>query len=280
MYALMVLDGVATGRCRHLYGFFAAHTLSNKSTTRKDILILIAGKSRIRKKDSHSPQVSSKIKRTKYYRKIGHSVSEAFFMDRVCVFVDGSNFYFGLKRNNQNTRVDYYEFSKAITGPDRRLVRTYYYNSAYDSVLSPDQHKSQQPFLDSLSKTPYLELRMGRLVPNHDGGYKERGAGIKLASDIVYYAARDFYDTAIVITDDTDLAVALSHVKEMGRQVELGLFHDSQPRELMIAADRTVPLEEVLEKFASKIFPEVPEENIGNRIEDKPVKTRRTTVLK
>jgi uncharacterized LabA/DUF88 family protein len=201
-------------------------------------------------------------------------------MDRVCVFVDGSNFYFGLKRNNRNTRVDYFEFSKAITGPDRRLVRTYYYNSAYDPVLSPDQHKGQQPFLDSLSKTPYLELRMGRLVPAHEGGYKERGAGVKLASDIVYYAARDFYDTAIVITEDTDFAAALSHVKELGRQVELGLFQDCQPRNLITAADRIVPLEEVLDKFASKIFPEVPEENIGNRIEEKTAKTRRTAVLK
>ena len=53
-------------------------------------------------------------------------------MERVCVFIDGSNFYFALKRNNRATRVDYYQLSLALAGPDRQLVHTYYYNVAYD----------------------------------------------------------------------------------------------------------------------------------------------------
>ena len=59
-------------------------------------------------------------------------------MDRICVFIDGSNFSFALKRNNHPTRVDYHELSKALTGPNRRLIRTYYFNSAYDPTLSPE----------------------------------------------------------------------------------------------------------------------------------------------
>ena len=198
-------------------------------------------------------------------------------MDRVCVFIDGSGFYFGLKRNNRNTRVDYYEFSKAIAGPDRKLFRTFYYNSAYDPTLSPEQFKGQQPFLESLARTPYLELRYGRIIPTREGGFKEKGTGVRLASDLVYYASRNFFETAIVITEDTDFAASLSQVKELGPHVELGLFRDSQPRDLISAADRIVPLDEVLEKFASKIFPAAPEDNIGNRVEDVPVKKRAST---
>jgi uncharacterized LabA/DUF88 family protein len=195
-------------------------------------------------------------------------------MNRVCVFIDGSSFYFGLKRNNRMTRIDYHELSKAIVGPDRELVRTYYYNSAYDPTLSPEQFKTQQPFLDSLSKTPFLELRYGRLIPTREGGFKEKGADVRLASDAIYYAARQFFDTAIVITEDPDFAPALALLKELGPHLELGLFRDSQPKNLVVAADRIIPLEEVLDKFSSKIFPEIPEDNVGNRLEDSSAKKR------
>jgi uncharacterized LabA/DUF88 family protein len=189
-------------------------------------------------------------------------------MNRVCVFIDGSSFYFALKRNNHATRVDYHELSKALVGPDRQLIRTYYYNSSYDPLLSSDQWKGQQPFLESLTRTPYLESRLGKLIPLREGGFKEKGTDIRLASDLVYYAASSLYDTAVVITEEPDFAVPLGHVKELGRHVELGLFPDNQPRELIQTADRIIPLAEVIEKLGSKIFPEAQEGNDGNRVED------------
>ncbi len=189
-------------------------------------------------------------------------------MNRVCVFIDGSNFYFALKRNNHPTRVNYHELTKALVGPDRRLIRTYYFNSAYDQVLSPEQWKTQQPFLDSLNMTPYLELKLGKLLPLRDGGFRDKGTDVLLAADLIYYAARNIYDTAVVITESADYSPVLNQVRELGKHVELGLFPDHQPRELINAVDRIVSLEEVLEKFNSKIFPETEEENTGNRITD------------
>ena len=191
-------------------------------------------------------------------------------MKRVCVYIDGSGFYFALKRNNHSTRVDYHELSKALVGPDRTLIRTYYYNSAYDAVASPEQWKSQRSFLESLASSPYLELRLGKLVPQKEGGFKEKGTDVRFATDLVYYAARDIYDVALVITDESDFSFAITQVKELGKNVELCLFPDSQPRELVQASDRIVPLDEVLEGFDKKIFPEVPEihgENSGNRVQ-------------
>jgi uncharacterized LabA/DUF88 family protein len=200
-------------------------------------------------------------------------------MDRVCLFIDGSGFYFSLKRNNHATRVDYHELSKALVGPDRKLIRAYYYNSAYDPALSPDQWKTQQSFLDSLTRTPFLELRLGKLIPQKEGGFREKGTDIRLVSDMVYYAAKDIYDTAIVITENTDFAGALAQVKEFGKHIELCFFPEGQPRELVQVADRIIPLVEVLTKFGKKIFPEAPEnmetpeDNAGNRVGD-PIPTK------
>lgn len=187
-------------------------------------------------------------------------------MERVCVFIDGSNFYFALKRNNRVTRVDYYQLSLALAGPDRKLVRTYYYNVAYDKNQFPDKAKSQMSFLDSLDRTPYLELRLGRLVSTFDGNVQERGVDVLFASDLVYYAARDAFDTAIVVTEDGDYSSALEWVKELGRHVELAAFNDSQPRELIRVADLRIPLDSVLDKYSSKIFPPEAEDNRGNLV--------------
>ncbi len=176
-------------------------------------------------------------------------------MSRVCVFIDGSNLYFALKRNNKMTRVDYYQFSLALAGDRRKLARTYYYNAVFDAAHFSEKAKSQQSFFDSLDRTPYLELRLGRIIQNREGHRMEKGVDVRMASDMVYYAARDFYDTAIVVTEDQDFAPAMSLVKELGKHVELAVFPDAQSREMIRMADRIVNLEDVVNGHSAQVFP-------------------------
>ena len=176
-------------------------------------------------------------------------------MSRICVFIDGSNLYFALKRNNKMTRVDYYQFSLALAGERRKLVRTYYYNAVFDATHFSDKAKSQQSFFDSLDRTPYLELRLGRIIQNREGHRMEKGVDVRMAADMVYYAARDFYDTAVVVTEDQDFSPPMSLVKELGKHVELAVFPDAQSREMIRVADRVLNLDEVVNSHASHIFP-------------------------
>ncbi len=176
-------------------------------------------------------------------------------MERVFVFIDGRGFYFALKRNNRVARVDYHQLSLALAGPDRRLVRTYYYDAACDKNASSDRAKNQMSFLDSMVRTFYLELRLGRLVPISDRNVMERGTGVLFASDLVYHAARKAFDTAIVVTEDGDYSMVLERVKALGRHVEAASFNDGQSRELNRVADVQIPLDLVLDKYSSRIFP-------------------------
>ena len=50
-------------------------------------------------------------------------------MDRVCIFIDGSNFYHALKGANLPVRVDLGKLSVKLTGTDRKHAHTYYYNT-------------------------------------------------------------------------------------------------------------------------------------------------------
>jgi hypothetical protein len=43
-------------------------------------------------------------------------------MERVCIFIDGSNFYHGLKANYGNTRIDFKKLGNVLR-QERRLVR-------------------------------------------------------------------------------------------------------------------------------------------------------------
>lgn len=174
---------------------------------------------------------------------------------RVCVFIDGSNLYFALKRNNKMTRVDYYQFSLALAGDRRKLVRTYYYNAVFDANHFSDKAKSQQSFFDSLDRTPYLELRLGRIIQNREGHRMEKGVDVRMAADMVYYAARDFYDTAIVVTEDQDFSPPIALVKELGKHVELAVFPDAQSREMIRVADKILNLDEIVNSHASHVFP-------------------------
>lgn len=173
---------------------------------------------------------------------------------RVCIFVDGSNLYFALKRNGRPTRVDYYELGKALAGPNRDLQRVYYYNATWDPIANPEKAKMQQSFLDSLDKTPYLELRLGRII-QRDNQRMEKGVDVRLASDMVFYASKDFYDVAIVVTEDQDFAPAMASVKELGKHIELALFSDGQNRDMLRVADRIISMAEITNKYKDAIFP-------------------------
>lgn len=59
-------------------------------------------------------------------------------MDRVAIFIDGSNFYHALKERYHIASVDFDALAKKLSGPDRRLLRTYYYNARKERQDDPN----------------------------------------------------------------------------------------------------------------------------------------------
>lgn len=155
--------------------------------------------------------------------------------DRVCVFIDGSNFYHGLKHNISRTDIDFYKFSQKLCR-DRKLIRTYYYNVPLDREDNEEQYKAQQRFFDSLKKTPFLELKLGRLV-SRNGIKTEKGVDIFLAVDMLRFASTDTYDTAILVSGDGDFVSAVNAVKDLGKHVENAQFRSGQSMHLRECCD-------------------------------------------
>lgn len=196
-------------------------------------------------------------------------------MERVFVFIDGSRFYFALKRNNFKTKVDYYKLAKALAGQGRQLVKILYYNSAYDQDTAPELFQNQLTFLGALEKVPNLQLRLGRIVRNGAGTFTEKGTDVLFSGDIIYYAAKNLFDTAIIFAEEDDFSYPMDMVKGMGKNIELCHFRDIKSREIMKAADNFISLERVFEKDSDIIIPAVEKVIIPIQPIVEPVKRKR-----
>lgn len=166
--------------------------------------------------------------------------------ERVCVFIDGSNFYHLCRDNFGRSDVQIGPFANWLVGSQRTLVRTYYYNCLLPPDTTSDARLAQQRFIGALDNTPYLEVRLGRLVRRrttcracgveHER-WTEKGVDMRIGVDMLSLASKDLYDTGILVTGDGDLSEAVRAVKELGRHVEIVSFERGLSYELVQAAD-------------------------------------------
>jgi len=154
---------------------------------------------------------------------------------RVAIFIDGSNLYHALRDNFARVDLNFTAFTAKLCA-GRTLFRTYYYNVLQDPAQRPEGHREQQEFLETLRKTPYLEIRLGstKLL---QGVPVEKGIDIMLATDLLHFGWNDLYDAAVLVSGDGDFAYALQAVKNMGKHVEVAYFESNISRNLLEVAD-------------------------------------------
>jgi len=161
---------------------------------------------------------------------------EGRVVEKVAIFIDGSNLYHGLKNEIGNTRLDFQKFIEWLLD-GRKLVRTYYYNAPV--TASDPKAREQQKFFDRLRSIPYFDVRLGRLEPRGNTQV-EKGVDIAIAVDMVSMAFKGHYDVAILVSSDGDFGVAVSAVKDSGKHVEVACFPRSY--HLQGVADRVIAL--------------------------------------
>lgn len=172
-------------------------------------------------------------------------------MDRVCIFIDGSNFYHALKDARLPVQVDFGKLAKEIAGPERKHVHTYYYNVPLnrprqgdpDFAARDEQCRSQQRFFNNLRFVPNFTFRMGRLQRLPGGRYVEKGVDIMLATDMLVLAYKDRYDAAALISSDADYKHAIEAVKfETGKTVELHQVEGAKAYDLITVCSEYKPI--------------------------------------
>jgi uncharacterized LabA/DUF88 family protein len=149
-----------------------------------------------------------------------------FKMKRVCVYIDGANFFGGLRIINpkySDTKFDFEKYIKQITGKNK-LICVYYYNAPLIQKYNKEIYWKQIKFFERLKKFDNFKVILCKRQhrQNQDGKhyYTIKGDDIHLAIDMLRDAYEDKYDTAVLISGDGDFAPLVRYVKIKGKKVE------------------------------------------------------------
>jgi len=170
-------------------------------------------------------------------------------MERVVIFIDGSNFYHGLRKylNIGSVKLD---FLAKILCERRVHIATRYYTAPLRQYEDPIGYTNQQRYLQHLRNTPKVDVILGRFSKRAhkeiicqnckkrvkprmacplckaiiSARSQEKGVDVKLAVDMLSLAHKDKYDIAILISEDGDFVKAVEAVRELGKQVENAYF--------------------------------------------------------
>lgn len=147
---------------------------------------------------------------------------------RTIILIDGSNFFFKLKSLEIRNLIefDFGKFAHFLAG-DNQIVQATYYVGAIRSgrdKKSRQMHADQQRLLAHLCQQKFTYY-LGYLLKSGDV-FKEKGVDVKLATDLILGACQDKYDSAFVVSSDSDLIPAIEGVQNMGKKITyIGFKH-------------------------------------------------------
>lgn len=158
-------------------------------------------------------------------------------MKKAIVFIDGSNFYYRLKhiikKGANNTSLldfNYQKFCLWLCG-DFEVVEIRYYIGVVrrknNDQKSEKLYNDQQRLFRKLQKHQ-VRIVLGMLIQHPDKTYHEKGVDVRLAVEMIKLARENKYDTAFLISSDTDLVPAVEEVLLLGKKVKYIGATDSQ----------------------------------------------------
>jgi uncharacterized LabA/DUF88 family protein len=150
--------------------------------------------------------------------------------EKVAIYIDGGNFYRRLKDPQIAAPLgkifDFNKFVNHLLNGRTLVSKRYYVGIVRDidgSAKSVAMVRNQQKFLAELTNGGFT-VKRGRIVYDHT--IREKGVDVKLATDLVIGAFENIYDTAIIVSSDTDLIPAIEYVKYKKKKVEyIGFSH-------------------------------------------------------
>tara|TARA_Y100000034_G_C6857381_1_gene389841 strand:- start:112 stop:669 length:558 start_codon:yes stop_codon:yes gene_type:complete len=131
---------------------------------------------------------------------------------RVVIYIDGSNFYFSIKKTF-NCKIDIERFCKKLTGENELIQINYYISPVGEANLK--LYAEQQRFLEKLRKIKGLKIIFGRLEKHKKDGktfFVEKATDINLAKDLIFDSIDNVYEKAFLISNDGDFSEVLSSI--------------------------------------------------------------------
>ena len=147
-------------------------------------------------------------------------------MQRVAAYIDGFNLYFGLRKSKLR-RYYWLDLPALITTllkPDQQLVATHYFTARIKTNgHNAADAKRQSDYIDALATRPGLTTQFGHYLQKTRQykqcgatwpDYEEKMTDVNIAVQLLADAFEDRFDTAIIVSGDSDLTTPIQQVRQ------------------------------------------------------------------
>lgn len=148
---------------------------------------------------------------------------------KICIYIDGLNLYYGCLKKTPYRWLDINKMCHLLF-PHDEIVKIKYFTAPIkirDNDKDHDRPNRQQIYLRALRTLPNLEIIEGVFLSHNvsmkmvnGSGYalviksEEKGTDVNIASHLVNDAHNNFFERAVVISNDSDLVTPIQMVRE------------------------------------------------------------------
>lgn len=153
-------------------------------------------------------------------------------MQRVAVYIDGFNLFYGLKSKRRGRRgkrwpcyywLDVRRMSENLLIESQKLVSVRYFTAQVNpEPRDPDKPKRQSDYLQALTTLPDVHVHFGNFILKKlrcpkcgtvRTAYEEKMTDVNIAVKLLGDAQDDVFDTAMIVSADSDLAGPIVEVR-------------------------------------------------------------------
>ena len=173
-----------------------------------------------------STETSLRILHVNQLRKVECIDQEHGPLNRVITYIDGFNLYYGLREKGWKRYywLDPVLLSKALLKPGQRLVKCRYFTARIRSNDHGHQDVDRQRiWLEAIETLSEIECEFGLYIVNKRKCRhcertweepKEKKTDVNIATRLLLDAFDDLFDTAIVISADSDLSPPIRAIRD------------------------------------------------------------------
>ncbi len=147
---------------------------------------------------------------------------------RACVYVDGFNLYYGMLRDRPVRWLNLLSLAQALL-PEKEIVLVRYFTARVNGDNDPSRPQRQDIYIRALRHfSPRIVVHEGKFLRNTTRyplaespertvavlRTEEKGTDVALATNLIVDAATNRFDTALLITNDSDFSPAIEAVRD------------------------------------------------------------------
>lgn len=152
---------------------------------------------------------------------------------RVCFYIDGYNFYYGLKQKDWKEFywLDMVSFCTSLIKPIHNVISVNYFSAP--PLHHASKVKRQRRFFDANDQNPLFSLFLSTHKPSNKTCKKcgdtifdseEKQTDVKIATEMLTNCANKICDLSVLMTGDTDLIPALKALKRIDSSHKVMIF--------------------------------------------------------